>query len=41
MSEVWVVIPKFPSYAVSTQGRIKRISTGRILKQSFYKEETE
>lgn len=37
MNEVWAVIPRFPSYAVSTHGRIKRIKSGRILRQSPWK----
>jgi len=32
MSEVWAHIDDFPSYLVSTHGRVKNINTGRIIR---------
>lgn len=32
MSEVWKVIPEFPNYEVSSEGRVRNIITGKLLK---------
>lgn len=32
MQEIWKIIKGFPQYVVSNRGRVKNVSTGRILK---------
>jgi len=32
--EIWKVIPEHPNYEVSNLGRIRRVDTGYVLKQS-------
>lgn len=31
MKEIWKIIPLFPSYSVSTLGKVKRNDTGKLL----------